>query len=89
VAVEVSPPTPGVRVPDAAVQLLDERPVIFVARPGAAGAVIFERRDVVLGAKADGRTQIVKGVAPGDLVVREGAFAVKSEFARSKMPSEG
>lgn len=89
VAVEVSPPTPGVRVPDAAVQLLDERPVVFVARPGAAGAVIFERRDVVLGAKADGRTQIVTGVAPGDLVVGEGAFAVKSEFARSKMPSEG
>jgi len=89
VAVEVSPPTSGVRVPDAAVQLLDERPVVFVARPGAAGAVTFERRDVALGAKADGRTQIVKGVAPGELVVHEGAFAVKSEFARAKMPSEG
>jgi cobalt-zinc-cadmium efflux system membrane fusion protein len=89
VAVEASPPTPGVRVPDGAVQLLDERPVVFVARTGAAGAVTFERRDVELGAKADGRTQIVKGVAPGELVVHTGAFAVKSEFARSKMPAEG
>jgi len=89
VAVEVSPPTPGVRVPDGAVQMLDERPVVFVAKPDVAGAVTFERRDVELGAKAEGRTQIVKGVAPGELVVHTGAFAVKSEFARSKMPAEG
>jgi membrane fusion protein, heavy metal efflux system len=89
VAVDAGAPRPGVRVPDAAVQLLDERPVVFVARTDASGAVTFERRDVELGAKADGRTQIVKGVAPGELVVSAGAFAVKSEFARSKMPAEG
>jgi cobalt-zinc-cadmium efflux system membrane fusion protein len=89
VAVEASAPRAGVAVPDAAVQLLDERPVVFVARADAAGAVTFERRDVELGAKADGRTQIVKGLAPGEMVVNAGAFAVKSEFARSKMPAEG
>jgi RND family efflux transporter MFP subunit len=89
VAVETSAPRAAVRVPDAAVQLLDERPVVFVARADASGAVTFERRDVELGAKADGRTQIVKGVAAGELVVSAGAFAVKSEFARSKMPAEG
>jgi len=89
VAVESSPQMPGVRVLDAAVQLLDERPVVFVATAGADGAATFERRDVELGAKADGRTLIVKGIKPGELVVYAGAFAVKSEFARSKMPAEG
>jgi cobalt-zinc-cadmium efflux system membrane fusion protein len=89
VAVESSAPTTGVRVPDAAVQLLDERPVVFVAKSGPDGAVTFERRDVELGAKAEGRTLIVKGITPGELVVHAGAFAVKSEFARSKMPAEG
>ena len=35
-----------------------------------------------------GQTQILRGIEPGELVVIGGAFAVKSEFARSKM-SEG
>jgi membrane fusion protein, heavy metal efflux system len=77
----------GVGVPDAAVQLLDERPVVFVARPDNAGGATFERRDVEVGAKQRGRTQIVKGLGPGDVVVTDGAFAVKSQFSRSKMPS--
>jgi len=79
----------AVAVPDAAVQLLDEKPVVFVAVPDGAGGARFERRDVEVGAKMGGRTQIVRGLNPGESVVVDGAFAVKSEFARSKMPSEG
>jgi membrane fusion protein, heavy metal efflux system len=75
----------GLAVPDAAVQLLDERPVVFVARPDATGGARFERRDVAIGARAGGLTQIVGGLQPEDLVVTGGAFAVKSEFSRSKM----
>lgn len=76
----------GVAVPDAAVQLLDERPVVFVAHPGNTGGARFERRDVEIGAKQRGKTQIVRGLSPGDTVVTDGAFAVKSQFSRSKMP---
>ena len=77
----------GFGVPDAAVQLLDERPVVFVARPDGAGGATFERRDVEVGARQGGRAQIVRGLGPGDVVVTDGAFAVKSQFSRSKMPA--
>jgi cobalt-zinc-cadmium efflux system membrane fusion protein len=43
---------------------------------------------VELGPRTGGQVEIVKGIQPGDSVVIEGAFAVKSEFARSKIPSE-
>ena len=75
----------AVIVPDSAVQLLDNRPVVFVARPDGKGGARFERRDVEVGATAGGQTQVIGGLRPGDSVVISGAFAVKSEFARSKM----
>jgi cobalt-zinc-cadmium efflux system membrane fusion protein len=74
-------------VPEGAIQLLDERPVVFVSKPSS-GTTQFERRDVEIGARSDGKAEIVKGLHAGDLVVTDGAFAVKSEFARSKIPSE-
>ena len=79
-------------VPESAVMLLDERPVVFVARPSAEGstvaAVRFERRDVEVGGSVGGMVPILRGVLPGELVVTDGAFAVKSEFSRSKMPED-
>jgi membrane fusion protein, heavy metal efflux system len=86
--IDVGVSTPGVIVPDGAVQLLDQRPVVFVAQPDGKGGARFERRDVEVGATRDSQTQIVRGLSPGEVVVTEGAFAVKSEFARSKLPSE-
>ena len=74
-------------VPEGAIQLLDERPVVFVSKP-ANGITQFERRDVEIGARSVGKAEIVTGLHAGDLVVTDGAFAVKSEFARSKIPSE-
>jgi RND family efflux transporter MFP subunit len=88
VTVQDGAPRTTVTVPDAAIQMLDERPVVFVAFADDKGGSRFERRVVELGARADGRTQIVRGLEQGAVVVTEGAFAVKSEFARSKM-SEG
>jgi cobalt-zinc-cadmium efflux system membrane fusion protein len=86
VTLPLGPPTTGVAVPDGALQLLDERPVVFVVHPGGSGGARFDRRDVEVGARTGTEIQIVQGVAPGEVVVTEGAFAVKSEFARSKMP---
>ena len=82
-------PREGMAVPDSAIQLLDEKPVVFVARPDGKGGARFERRDVEIGGRLGGRTQVMRGLAAGDLVVVAGAFAVKATFARSKMPSEG
>lgn len=77
-----------VTVPEGAVMLLDQRPVVFVARPSNE-AVRFERRDVVVGGTFGGAVQILNGLQPGEQVVTDGAFAVKSQFSRAKQPSEG
>jgi cobalt-zinc-cadmium efflux system membrane fusion protein len=89
VRVEESEARAAVSVPDDAIQLLDERPVVFIARPDGKGGVRLERRDIELGARVNGRTQVLSGIAATEVIVIEGAFAVKSEFARAKMPSEG
>lgn len=77
-----------VSVPEDAVQMLDERPVVFIAVPDGKGGARFERRNVQLGGTVAGRAQLLQGVSAGDVVVTAGAFAVKSEFARSKMTKE-
>ncbi len=76
---------PAVLVPDSAVQLLDHRPVVFVATPDGSGGARFERRDVEVGTTVGGQTQVLSGLRPGETVVVAGAFAIKSEFARSRM----
>ncbi len=78
----------AVSVPEGAVQMLDERPVVFVAHPDAKGGARFERRDVQVGGMVAGRRQIALGLKPAEVVVTEGAFAVKSEFSRAKMAKE-
>jgi cobalt-zinc-cadmium efflux system membrane fusion protein len=73
-------------VPDAAIQRLDGKNVVFVAHPDGKGGVRFEKRDVELGASVGGLTPILRGVAAGEAVVVRGAYAVKAEFAKAKMP---
>lgn len=78
----------AVLLPADAVQLLANRPVVFVARPDGKGGATFERHGVQIGRSAGGQTQVLSGVTPGEVVVVAGAFAVKSEFARAKMAQE-
>jgi membrane fusion protein, heavy metal efflux system len=89
VFVEAGSETTALRVPDAAVVLVDEQPAVFVAAPEPDGGARFERRRVELGRKEGGRTLVTGGIRAGENVVTEGAFAIKSQLERSKMPSEG
>lgn len=89
VLLEVGAETQALGVPDAAVMLVDEKPVVFVAMPEPGGGTRFERRSVQIGRKDGARTLVTGGVRPGEKVVTEGAFAIKSQFERSKMPAEG
>ena len=84
VRAETSTPRPAISLPHDAVQLLDERPVVFLAQPDGKGGAKFIRRDVETGATVDGRTHIANGLAAGDVVVTDGAFAVKSQFSRAQ-----
>ncbi|HKG34453.1 MAG TPA: efflux RND transporter periplasmic adaptor subunit [Gemmatimonadales bacterium] len=75
----------AVVLPESAVQQVEGKPVVFVASPDGKGGARFERREVVVGGTTRGETQILRGLSDQDTVVVEGAFAVKSELARSKM----
>lgn len=73
-------------VPDDAVQLIQGRPNVFLARPDGKGGAQFERREVVLGARGGGRIAVLHGLDAGDVVVLHGAFAVKAVFQKATMP---
>jgi len=85
VRMDTGVPHSGVAVPDDAIQSLDERPVVFIAEPDGRGGARFTRRDIQVAARAEGRRQIIQGVKEGELVVTEGAFAVKAQFGRSRI----
>lgn len=89
VRAETAAPRPSVTVPSDAVQLLDQRPVVFIAQPDGQGGAKFVRREVQTGTTVNGQTHITTGVNAGDVVVIDGAFAVKSMFSRAKMPAGG
>jgi len=85
VRVETSPASPAVRVPRDAVQIFDGKPAVFVVEPDGKGGAKFIRRDVETGTTVNGQTHISKGLAAGDVIVTEGAFAVRSSFSRNTM----
>jgi len=67
-------------VPRNAVERVEGRPVVFVARDAAAGA--FQQRTVELGASGGELVEIRTGLAAGELVAIDGAFLLKSELLR-------
>jgi len=77
--------TLSVALPARAVMQLDGRAVVFVATPEAGGGVRLERRNVVVGGERGGLVRVQSGVKQGELVVTDGAFAVKATFSRAKM----
>ena len=71
-------------VPQAAIQTLEDRSTVFVqVEPG-----VFVRRFVEIGHTFEGFTEILSGVRPGESVVTEGSFVVKSEFAKASLAEE-
>ncbi len=68
-------------VPASAVQRVDGVTVIFVAKaPGT-----YERRPVTLGERFGDLNEVLVGLEPGEMVVSEGSFTLKSELLRSRM----
>lgn len=68
-------------VPQAAIQTMDNRPVVFVmTSPGR-----FVRRQVETGHTLDGFTEILAGLRDGDVIVTEGSFILKSEFVKASL----
>ena len=73
-------------VPEEAIQLLNGRPAVFIAKPNNLGGAMFVRRAVVIGARTGSTVAVTRGLAPGELVVTAGAFSVKAELQKRSMP---
>jgi RND family efflux transporter MFP subunit len=72
---------PIVAVPQTALQTLAGRTTVFVEKkPG-----IYVRRPVETGHTFEGFTEVLSGVRPGETVVTEGSFVLKSEFAKAEL----
>ncbi|MEP6763430.1 MAG: efflux RND transporter periplasmic adaptor subunit [Gemmatimonadaceae bacterium] len=76
---------PTAIVPDAAIQLIQGRSYVFLVTPDDKGGARFEKREVVLGTRSDGRVEVIKGLVAGDVVVTAGSFAVKADFLKGTM----
>ncbi len=66
-------------LPEAAVQSMEGRDVVFV-RTGEG----FQATPVTVGARGGGRVEILGGLRPGATVVTAGAFALKSQLGASE-----
>jgi Cu(I)/Ag(I) efflux system membrane fusion protein len=75
VELEAGTHTPRLAVPDSAVLDSGTRQLILIDRGGGE----FEPRTVRTGVHADGYTEILAGVAPGEAVVVNGNFLIDSE----------
>jgi cobalt-zinc-cadmium efflux system membrane fusion protein len=71
-------------VPQSALQTLEGRTTVFVqTEPG-----VFVRRLVETGHSFEGFTEVFSGIKAGDVVVTEGSFVLKSEFAKASLADE-
>ncbi len=68
-------------VPESALQDINGMPVVFVTIDGTT----FQARTVTLGTRSMKKAEIVEGLKPGDRVVINGAFMVKSEMLKGTM----
>lgn len=78
VTLHESPGTSVVTVPRSAIQWIGAVPVVYVQQPG--GDVTS--RPVTVRDDGGGRVTVTSGLAPKELVVVEGAFALRAEGAR-------
>ena len=71
----------AVFVPEDALQNINGMPVVFVTTDGTT----FQARTVNVGTRSMGKAEIVEGLKPGDHIVVNGAFMVKSEMLKGTM----
>jgi hypothetical protein len=67
-------------IPRSAVQNIGEQTVVYLANSNDPGK--FVEREVRLGAVAGDVAEVVSGVVPGDVIVREGSFFIRAERDR-------
>jgi membrane fusion protein, heavy metal efflux system len=71
----------GLVVPDAALQAVDNQPVVFVQLANDR----FARRNVRPSLRQGGMTEIIEGLQPGEVVATEGSFRLKAMLLQSRV----
>jgi cobalt-zinc-cadmium efflux system membrane fusion protein len=71
----------AVAVPDSAVQWEGKTAMVFVRQ----SATEFQPKEVTLGVRQDGYTQVLKGVRPGEEVVTTGSHVLRSEMLKDRI----
>lgn len=74
----------AVMIPEAAVQQVNDRPVVFVRKAEDS----FEARDVELGITDRPWVEVVKGIQPGERVATNGSFNLKAILLREQIGGE-
>lgn len=71
----------ALRVSEGALQIIEGTPTVFIEKgPGQ-----FERREVTVGPKSEGKVAIEKGVKAGEKVVVGGSFMVRTQMQKSEL----
>jgi RND family efflux transporter MFP subunit len=70
----------GAMIPRAAVQMVGDRTVVYLANPATPGQYI--EREVKLGDASGDAVHVISGVAAGDNVVTKGSFSLRAERER-------
>jgi cobalt-zinc-cadmium efflux system membrane fusion protein len=68
-------------VPDSAVQTIDAKTYVFIQKNEST----FARTEVGIGIKTGRLVEITRGLSPGDMVVTEGSFALKSALLKDRI----
>lgn len=71
----------AIAVPSSALQQVEGKNVVFIRR----SATQFEKREVERGVTVNNLTEIVSGLKPGDPIVTQGAFHLKSILAGGEL----
>ncbi|MBV1796381.1 efflux RND transporter periplasmic adaptor subunit [Siccirubricoccus sp. G192] len=74
----------GLVVPDAALQRMDDQPVVFVQLAENR----FARRDIRPGLRQGGLTEVADGLEPGEVVATQGSFRLKALLLHSRFGAE-
>jgi RND family efflux transporter MFP subunit len=73
-------------VPEAAIQRIGERTVVFVPEENEPGH--FKALDVEAGGTVNGLTRILSGLKEGDRVVTKGSFTLKTQMMKSELKED-
>lgn len=82
-----TPAESAVAIPEAAIQRIAERTVVFLPEEGKEGH--FEVRDIEVGGTHDRFTRVTSGLKPGERVVTKGSFTLKTMLLKGEMGEHG